>query len=63
MENFLNLMEDKQVNVQVALLRSMKAVRLKADDVIQINKMESFLNSMRSDLSKKTFLREVNRFI
>jgi hypothetical protein len=59
LENYMNLIEDKQVAVQIAVLRTIRAIRLKVEDVLQINKIETYLNSIRNDLSKKQFIREV----
>lgn len=62
LDSFVTLMEDKQINVQISVLRSIKNIRRKIDDVLLINRIESFINTQRMDASKKTFLREVKQF-
>jgi hypothetical protein len=59
LDSFLNLLDDKQVAVQVALVKSIKVVRSKIDDVLQINKVENYLNMIRSDINRKDFIREI----
>lgn len=59
MDSFINLLDDKQVAVQVALVKSLKDVRYKVEDVLQINRLENYLNSIRSDTTKKKFIREI----
>jgi hypothetical protein len=59
MENFLNLMEDKQVSVMIAFLKTISTVRLKIDDLLVVNKVEGYLNGVKCDLTKKVFIREV----
>ena len=59
LDSFINLLDDKQVAVQVALVKSLKDVRYKVEDVLQINRLENYLNSIRSDTTKKQFIREI----
>lgn len=59
LDSFINLLDDKQVAVQVALVKSLKDVRYKVEDVLQINRLENYLNSIRSDATKKQFIREI----
>lgn len=42
------------------MIKAAKEVRMKIDDALQINKIENFLNTMRNDVSKKAFIREVS---
>ena len=44
----------------MAVLKSIKHVRRKIDDVLLINRIESYSNSIRIDMNKKIFLREVS---
>eukprot|EP00347_Sterkiella_histriomuscorum_P020758 403336584 len=58
-DSYLSLLDDKQVAVQVALVKSIKEIRFKIDDVLQINKIENYLNSIKSDPTRKEFIREI----
>ena len=45
LDSFVTLMEDKQINVQISVLRSFKNIRRKIDDVLLINRIESYINT------------------
>ena len=59
LENYLNLLEDKQISVTIAVLKTLKDIRMKMDDSVQILKLENFLGILKQDISKKSFIKEV----
>ena len=63
LDSYLTILQSERYQgVLVALLKTAKDFRLRMDDPVHLQKLETFINSQKSDKNRSNFLKEASYF-